>query len=171
MANSNNAVKTCAAGKRFHHGSLTDACFACYKYGSTLSSAHLLQQRVQSRERHVTPDNLLPKSLPSQLRFGSGLMVSQILNARRQFALRNRRNESIAAPMCGLNELGRLWIIAECFANLTNRDLKDGLSDKCLRPHGVEELLFCDELARVRKEIAEDCESFGPKPYCAPGSR
>ena len=68
--------------------------------------------------------------------------------------------------MRSFNEARRLWIIVESFPELANRDLEDGVADKGLRPDGVQEFLFSDELAWMLEEIVQHCEGLRPEPYC-----
>ena len=73
-------------------------------------------------------------------------------------------DEAIAATVCGLDEARRLWIVIESLAQLTNSDFENGVADKSVWPHGVEEFLLGDELARTPDEIADHGEGFGPEP-------
>ena len=75
-------------------------------------------------------------------------------------------DEAIASTMCRFNEAGKLWIIAESLAELTNGDFEDGVPDKGFRPDGVEKGFFGDELAWMPEEIVEHCEGFGSELYC-----
>ena len=76
------------------------------------------------------------------------------------------RDKTIATPMCGLDELRRVWIVAKNVSQLTNRDFKNGIGHKSLRPNSVEKLFFCDELTRTFEEIVEYSEGFGSELYC-----
>ena len=68
--------------------------------------------------------------------------------------------------MCGFNEAWRRWVIMESLADLTNGDFQDGFTDKGPWPDGVEEFLFCDELARTPDEMVEYGEGLGSELYC-----
>jgi hypothetical protein len=81
-------------------------------------------------------------------------------------ALCDLTDEPIAATMCRFNETGKLWIIAESLAELTNGDFKDGVADKGFRPDRVEKVFFGDELTWMPEEIVEHCEDFGSELYC-----
>lgn len=63
--------------------------------------------------------------------------------------------------MCGFNEAWRFWIVAESLADLTNHNFEDGIADKSVRPDGVQEIIFGDELARMSKKMVKHCEGFG----------
>jgi hypothetical protein len=52
-------------------------------------------------------------------------------------------------------------------ADLTNSDFKNGFADKYPRPDGVEKFVFCGELARMRQQVGEHCERFGPELECS----
>lgn len=69
-------------------------------------------------------------------------------------------DEAIASTMCGFNEAGRLRIVAEGPADLTNDNLEDGIADKRPRPDRVEQVILCGELTRTPEQILEDCEGF-----------
>ena len=68
--------------------------------------------------------------------------------------------------MCGFNEARRLWIVAERLAELTDGDFEDGMADKRFWPDGLEEFLFCDELARTPEEKVKHCEGLGSELNC-----
>ena len=68
--------------------------------------------------------------------------------------------------MCGFNEAGKLWIIAERLADFTNGDFEDGVADKGFGPDGVEKFLFGDELARTPEKMVEHGEGFGSELDC-----
>jgi hypothetical protein len=68
--------------------------------------------------------------------------------------------------VCGFDKAGRLWIITESLADLTNGDFKNGVADKGFRSDRVEQVIFGDELARTPDDIVEDCEGFGSELYC-----
>ena len=74
-------------------------------------------------------------------------------------------DEAIAATMCGFNEAWRRWVIVESHADLTNSDFEDGFTDKGPWPDGVEEFLFCDELARTPDEMVEHGEGLRAEFY------
>ena len=74
-------------------------------------------------------------------------------------------DEAIATTMCGFNEAWRRWVIVKSHADLTNGDFQDGFTDKGPWQDGVEEFLFCDELARTPEQVVDHCERFWPKLY------
>ena len=67
--------------------------------------------------------------------------------------------------MSGFDEAWRLWIIVESLAELTNGDFEDGFADKGSWPNSVEKSFFGDELARMREEVVEYCESLRSELY------
>src|SRR5262249_9401415 len=70
-------------------------------------------------------------------------------------------DEAIASPVCGFNEAWRLWIISESFADLTNGNFEDSFAHERSWPDAIEQILFCDELARTGEEMVENCEGLG----------
>ena len=63
--------------------------------------------------------------------------------------------------MGSLNVSRRFRIIVESFSQLANGDFEDGVADESIRPDGVQELFFCDELTGTTDEVVENSESLG----------
>jgi hypothetical protein len=82
-----------------------------------------------------------------------------------RFALRDLTDEAIASAMGGFNKPWRLWIVAENFSQLANGSFENTFSNESSRPNRVEKFLFCDELARMPKQVIQHCKGFGPELY------
>ena len=67
--------------------------------------------------------------------------------------------------MGGFNKPWRLWIVAENFSQFANGNFEDTFSNESSRPNRVEKFLFCDELARMPKQVIQQCKGFGSKLY------
>ena len=67
--------------------------------------------------------------------------------------------------MGGFNEAWRLWIIAESLSQLTNGNFEHGFAYERPRPNGVEQFLFCDQPARMPKQIVQHREGFRSELY------
>ena len=77
--------------------------------------------------------------------------------------LRNSTDETVAAPMRGLDEPRRLGVVAKRLAQLPDAVLQNGIGDERSRPHGVEQLLLRHELPGVFDQMREHRKSFGPE--------
>ena len=82
-----------------------------------------------------------------------------------RFALRDLTDEAIASAMGSFNKPWRLWIVAENFSQLANGNFEDTFSNESSRPNRVEKFLFCDELARMPKQVIQHCKGFGSELY------
>ena len=72
----------------------------------------------------------------------------------------DRRDESIAAPMGGLNEPWFVGIVAERAADVANRSFQHGLADEDVRPDGVQQLLLEHEPPGARGQVLQQRERF-----------
>ena len=87
------------------------------------------------------------------------------LFCRHRFALRDLTDEAIASAMGGFNKPWRLWIVAENFSQLANGSFEDTFINESSRPNRVEKFLFCDELARMPKQVIQHRKGFGSELY------
>src|SRR5262245_57675371 len=67
--------------------------------------------------------------------------------------------------MGGFDKPWRFRIVAENISQLANGHFEDTFSNKGSRPHCIEKFVFCDELARVPKQVMQNCESFRSEFY------
>src|SRR5262245_20465539 len=82
-----------------------------------------------------------------------------------RFALRDLTDEAIASAMRSFNKSWSLWIVAENSSQLTNGNFENTFSNESSRPNRVEKFLFCDELARMSKQVIQHCKGFGSELY------
>ena len=67
--------------------------------------------------------------------------------------------------MRGLDKSRRCGVIVERLADLSNGNFQHRFADECSRPHGIEQLVFRNKLARPPDQIVEHGESLGPEFY------
>ena len=65
--------------------------------------------------------------------------------------------------MSGFDEAGRLGIVRERFADLTNGHFEHGVADKRVRPDRRDQILLRDELTRFGNKVLEHREGLGPE--------
>src|SRR5262245_61967419 len=80
-------------------------------------------------------------------------------------ALRDLTDEAITSAMGGFNKPWRLCIVAENVAQLANGNFEDTFSNESSRPNRVEKILFCDQLARMPKQVIQHSKGFGSELY------
>jgi hypothetical protein len=79
----------------------------------------------------------------------------------RETQRRDRSHEPVPPAMSRLDEAGRPGLIPQHLAQLPHADLEDGVDDRRVRPHGVEECLLRHQRAAVHHQDAEDLDAFG----------
>src|SRR5262245_1564279 len=67
--------------------------------------------------------------------------------------------------MGGFNKPWRLRIVAENFSQLANGNFEDTFSNESSRPNCVKKFLFCDELARMPKQVIQYGKGLGSELY------
>jgi hypothetical protein len=75
----------------------------------------------------------------------------------------NVADETVPAPVHRLDEVWGLGVIPQRLAQLTNADGQHDLTDRRLRPQGLEQGVFGEELIRVFDQIPQEGEGFGPQ--------
>src|SRR4030095_17236797 len=72
-----------------------------------------------------------------------------------------RCDEAIAPATHGLDEAYVRIAVAQCRANLTDRDRYDAPGDECVAPDRLQDGVDRDDLAGAKDEAGEDCEVSG----------
>ena len=72
-------------------------------------------------------------------------------------------DETVAAPMQGLDKTGRSGIVAQRFSDLLDLGLQRGVGNVGFRPNSFEQILLGDEPAGVCQEMLENGKSLWPE--------
>ena len=162
----NASIRSDAPRERVNQSGLADASFTRNKYDLPFSSEHLLQPASHPRQGFITPNDSLMEICVELRRTQSrmGVFAFQLFCLHR-FALRDLTDEAIASAMGGFNKPWRLWIVAENFSQLANGNFEDTFSNEGSRPNCVKKFLFCDELARMPKQVIQYCKGLGSELY------
>jgi hypothetical protein len=75
-----------------------------------------------------------------------------------EVAVTDHRDESIPAPVDRLDELRRVCVVAERRAQLAHARLQHRFDDVRIGPHGIEQLVFGHQPARMRNQVAKQRE-------------